>query len=151
MATPRRYTTVAMLDAEEATKKALARAVAAYEEEQAGQDDLALGGYLRNRKPFPAGLASGPPPTVRTPNMTPQDPLTPDQQGIVDAFWDENDRWAGRGENGRPITTATRIDLPIRGRGLARDVANVEADDARRAAEVERITARSKANLARRV
>lgn len=147
MAKPR-YT-VAMIDAETATKKALARAVAEHEAQVAAQEHAAVGGYLGRYKPFPAGLATTPPPAQATPNITPQAPLTPDQQGIVDAFWDENDRWAGRDESGKPVATATRIDWPVMGRGLARDVANVEADDARRAAEAAKITARS--NLARRV
>lgn len=144
MAAPRRHTTVAMLEAEQARERALKYAVAEHEREQAAQENLRVGGLLERYRPTAIPLAQSGMRATPTPNITRTAPPTREEQAVIDGLGDENDRWLARDESGRTVATSRRIDLPIMGRELARDVATVEADDARILAEREAAIARAR-------
>lgn len=62
-------------------------------------------------------------------------PMTPEQQGIVDAFWDEMDKWSSHDELGRRVISANRIDMGNLDRGTQRFV-----EDEERAARIQAVT-----------
>lgn len=63
--------------------------------------------------------------------------LTPEQQAIIDAFWDEQARWTATDEMGRTVHRGTRYGGDMMDIGTQRMIQQVEAEDAMRAAELE--------------
>lgn len=86
---------------------------------------------------------------IRPPDQEPPPPppMTPQQQAIVDAFWQEMDRWGARDEAGNWMAGATRRpELPYT-RGEARAIQ--EFDDMDREQAIARELARLRAEAAR--
>lgn len=63
--------------------------------------------------------------------------LDPEQQAIVDSFWDEMDRWWVTDEAGNRYPTAQRSDFEPIGRGTQRAIADLEAMEIERALQIE--------------
>lgn len=94
-------------------------------------------------EPYRGGASAVPIPT----DQRGRTELSPKQQAIVDAFWDERARWTSRDEFGREHVTARRIggDLPSSGELRTRDEnarqqldEEIAQDVARRAAAAPR-------------
>lgn len=77
-------------------------------------------------EPYRGGASARPIPTdARNPNH----PLSPEQQAIVDAFWDEHNRWLAADEMGRQYVTPTRTGGDMMGRAEVRGLGEIDAMD----------------------
>lgn len=102
--------------------------------EAAAAAEGARRGRMAPISPYRGGAAARPIPTDASKPST----MTPEQQAMVDSFWDEHSRWTAKDEFGNTIVTPYRIPGEIMGTTEARALADMEKQDQERAIEEAR-------------